>query len=94
MNNKENLINIQEITEGLIYTIESLEIEERCRNYNMTWVETKNLFLEESLLGINNSIFWESVENFSKIIKEYTKWLLRAIEKIKKAPKGWGRLED
>lgn len=39
----------------------------------MTWVETKNLFLEESLLGINNSIFWESVENFSKIIKEYTK---------------------
>lgn len=77
MNNKENLIitkvNIQGITEGLIYTIESLKIEERCRNYNMTWTETKNLFIIESLKGINNPVFWESVENFSKIIKEYTK---------------------
>lgn len=99
MNNKENLIitkvNIQGITEGLIYTIESLKIEERCSNYNMTWKDTKNLFLKESVAGrINNPVFWESVENFSKIIKEYTKWLLIAIEKIKKAPKGWGKLED
>lgn len=77
MNNKENLIitkvNIQGITEGLIYTIESLKIEERCRNYNMTWAETKNLFIIESLKGINNPIFWESVKNFSEIIKNFTK---------------------
>lgn len=77
MNNKENLIitkvSIQTITEGLINTIETLKIEERCSNYNMTWKDTKSLFIDESLKGINNSFFWESVENFSKIIKEYTK---------------------
>lgn len=77
MNNKENLIitkvSIQAITDGLINTVETLKIEKRCSNYNMTWTETKSLFLEESLLGINNPVFWESVENFSKIIKEYTK---------------------
>lgn len=77
MNNKENLIitkvNIQGIAEGLIYAIESLKIEERCRNYNMTWTETKNLFIIESLKGINNPIFWESVKNFSEIIKNFTK---------------------
>lgn len=77
MNNKENLIitkvNIQGITEGLIYAIESLKIEERCRNYNMTWTETKNLFIIESLKGINNPIFWESVKNFCEIIKNFTK---------------------
>ena len=61
------------LTEGLIYTIESLKIEERCRNYNMTWTETKNLFIIESLKGINNPIFWESVKNFSEIIKNFTK---------------------
>ena len=67
-------INIQAITVGLIDTIETLKIEERCSNYNMTWKDTKNLFLKESLAGrINNPVFWESVENFSKIIKEYTK---------------------
>lgn len=67
-------INIQAITVGLIDTIETLGIEERCSNYNMTWKDTKNLFLKESVAGrINNPVFWESVENFSKTIKEYTK---------------------
>lgn len=77
MNNKENLIltkvNIQGITEGLIYGVESLGIEERCKNYSMTWTETKSLFLKASAKGINNFLFWEYVENFSKAMKEYTK---------------------
>ena len=77
MNNKENLIitkvSIQAITEELINTIETLKIEERCSNHNMTWAETKNLFINESLKGINNPVFWESVENFSEIIKNFTK---------------------
>lgn len=77
MNNKENLIitkvNIQGITEGLIYGVESFGIEERCTNHNMSWTETKSLFIKASSGGINNPLFWEYVENFSKIIKEYTK---------------------
>ena len=77
MNNKENLIitkvSIQAITDGLINTIETLKIEKRCSNYNMTWTETKNLFINESLKGINNSFFWELVKDFSEIIKDFVK---------------------
>jgi|GEM_PF-2881300 len=77
MNTKEELIitkiTIQAITVGLIDTIETLKIEERCSNYNMTWVETKSLFLKASLDRINNFLFWEYVENFSEIIKNFLK---------------------
>ena len=77
MSIKEDLIiakiSIQAIADGLINTIESIGIEERCSNHNMTWTETKNLFLDEALKGISNSFFWELVKDFSEIIKNFVK---------------------
>lgn len=64
------------IASYLIRIIQGLGIEERCTNYNDTWENTKCLFLKEAVKGVKGedvSLFWESVENFSKIIKEYTK---------------------
>lgn len=61
------------IASCLIRTIQGFGIEERCINYNDTWENTKYLFFKEAIEGETNHLFWESVENFSKIIKEYTK---------------------
>lgn len=65
--------DIRIIDSYLIKLIQSLGIEERCTNYNDTWENTKYLFFKEAAEGETNPLFWESVENFSKIIKEYTK---------------------
>ena len=61
------------IAEALIDTIEELGIEDRCTNYQNTWRGTKNILLIESRKGKENPIFWESVENMAKVIKEFTK---------------------
>lgn len=72
---KENLKNmyIKDIAISLIVTIEKLKLQERCSNYNDTWENTKELFLKEAEKGKENPLFWESVENMAKIIKEFTK---------------------
>nr|DAE81090.1 MAG TPA: hypothetical protein [Caudoviricetes sp.] len=61
------------IAEALIDTIEELGIEDRCTNYQNTWRGTKNILLIESRKGKENPIFWESVENMAKVIKEFTR---------------------
>lgn len=75
MENKENLKNmyIKDIAISLIVTIEKLKLQDRCSNYNDTWENTKELFLEEAEKGESNPIFWEDVENMAKTIKEFTK---------------------
>ncbi|WP_306583802.1 hypothetical protein [Fusobacterium ulcerans] len=65
--------DIRFIASYLIQIIQGLGIEERCTNYNDTWENTKYLFFKEAVEGETNHLFWESVENFSKTIKEYTK---------------------
>lgn len=61
------------IAETLINTIEELGIEDRCTNYQNTWKGTKAIFLLEARKGKENPLFWESVENMAKVIKEFTK---------------------
>ena len=61
------------IAEALIDTIEELGIEDRCTNYQNTWMGTKNILLIESRKGKENPIFWEAVENIAKTIKEFTR---------------------
>lgn len=61
------------IAEALIDTIEELGIKDRCTNYQNTWRGTKNILLIESRKGKENPIFWESVENMAKVIKEFTR---------------------
>lgn len=75
MENKENLKNmyIKDIAISLIVTIEKLKLQDRCKNYNDTWENTKELFLKEAEEGENNPIFWEAVENIAKTIKEFTR---------------------
>ena len=75
MENKENLKNmyIKDIAISLIVTIEKLKLQDRCSNYNDSWKNTKELFLKEAGKGVNNPLFWESVENMAKVIKEFTK---------------------
>lgn len=75
MENKENLKNmyIKDIAISLIVTIEKLKLQDRCSNYNDTWENTKELFLEEAEKGESNPIFWEAVENMAKTIKEFTR---------------------
>lgn len=75
MENKENLKNmyIKDIAISLIVTIEKLKLQDRCSNYNDTWENTKELFLEEAEKGESNPIFWEAVENMAKVIKEFSK---------------------
>lgn len=72
---KEGLKNmyIKDIVGSLIVTIEKLNLQSRCKNYNDTWENTKQLFLKEAEKGENNPIFWEAVENFSKVIRDFTK---------------------
>lgn len=64
------------MTETIAYMItsivEDLELQERCKNYNDTWENTMDLFLEEAEKGESNPIFWEAVENMAKVIKEFT----------------------
>lgn len=57
----------------LIIIIEKMKLQDRCSNYNDTWENTKDLFLKEAEKGESNPIFWESIENMAKTIKEFTK---------------------
>lgn len=61
------------IARGLISIIEDSKLQDRCSNYNDTWENTKELFLEEAEKGESNPIFWEAIENMAKTIKEFTK---------------------
>lgn len=61
------------IAEALINAIEKLGIEGRCTNYQNTWRGTKAIFLLEARKGKDNPIFWESMENMAKVIKEYSR---------------------
>lgn len=63
----------KKIAEMLIEIIEELGIQDRCSNHNDSWENTINLFLEEAEKGESNPIFWESLENMAKAIKEFTK---------------------
>ena len=57
----------------LILMIEDLKLQDRCSNYSDTWENTKEIFLKEAEKGESNPIFWESLENMAKAIKEFTK---------------------
>ena len=57
----------------IISTVEYLELQERCKNYNDRWENTEKLLFEEATKGDNNPIFWEAVENIAKTIKEFTR---------------------
>lgn len=57
----------------IISTVEYLELQERCKNYNDSWENTEKLLFEEATKGDNNPIFWEAVENIAKTIKEFTR---------------------
>ena len=57
----------------IISTVEYLELQERCKNYNDSWENTEKLLFEEAAKGDNTPIFWEAVENIAKTIKEFTK---------------------
>ena len=72
---KKNLKNIltEHIAASFIFTIQKLKLQERCKNYNDTWENTRELLLKEAEEGESNPIFWEAVENMAKVIKEFTK---------------------
>lgn len=57
----------------IIFLIKDLKLQERCRNYNDSWENTEKLLFEEAEKGENNPLFWESVENMAKVIKEFSK---------------------
>ena len=61
------------IAASFILTIQTLGLRDRCSNYNDSWENTKELFLKEAGKGVNNPLFWESVENMAKVIKEFTR---------------------
>lgn len=64
---------IKTIAYMMLSIVEDLELQERCKNYNDTWENTKNIFMDEAAKGESNTIFWEAVENMAKTIKEFTK---------------------
>ncbi|MCB8563725.1 hypothetical protein [Fusobacterium ulcerans] len=66
-------LDLRLMASWLIKIIQELGIEERCINYNESWENTKQLFFKAAIKGKYNPVFWENIENFSKLIKDFTK---------------------
>lgn len=65
-------LDLRLMASWLIKIIQELGIEERCINYNDSWENTKQLFFKAAIKGKHNPVFWENIENFSKLIKDFT----------------------